>query len=74
MSKEIKLCDTDYVWFNGSNIDMGAIYAEESVLEILDECKEENVPLEGGEKFIKMTELPIDIQGEFIHKIKTNTL
>lgn len=74
MNAEIKLCDTDYVWFNGSNIDMGAIYAEESVLEILDEWEENNTPLAEGEKFIKMTELPIDIQNEFIHKIKTNTL
>jgi len=69
MSKELKLYDTDYVWFDGEKIDMEAIYAEESVLEILyDE------PLVGGEKFIKMTELPIDIQNEFIHKIKTNIL
>lgn len=72
--KEIKLCNTDYVWFDGSNIDMEAIYAEEQVLELLDEWEERNVPPVGGEKFIKMTELPIDIQNEFIHKIKTNAL
>ena len=71
---EIKLYDTDYVWFDGKNIDMTAIYAEEQVLEILNKWEEENVPLEAGEKFIKMTELPIDIQNDFIHKIKTSTL
>ena len=41
---KIKLCDTDYVWFDGSNIDMGAIYAEESMLKLLNEWEKRNVP------------------------------
>ena len=71
---QVKLYDTDYVWFDGKNIDMTAIYAEELMLKLLNEWEERNVPPVGGEKFIKMTELPIDIQNDFIHKIKTSTL
>jgi hypothetical protein len=67
---QVKLYDTDYVWFDGKNIDMEHIYSKESV----EELYEDGFELERGEKFIKMTELPIDIQNDFIHKIKTSTL
>lgn len=70
MKTEIKVYDTDYVWFDGENIDMGAIYAKETMLELLNEWEERNVPPVGGEKFIKMTELPINIQDRFIELIK----
>jgi hypothetical protein len=71
MNKGIKLYDTDYVWFDGKNIDMGAIYAEESLQELFEDGF---LPLQKGEKFIKMTDLPISVQGEFIELIKTNKL
>ena len=74
MNTAIKLYDTDYAWFDGNKVDTNAIYAEESMLEVLEDFKENGEPLEGGEKFIKMTDLPVNIQNEFIYKIKTNTL
>jgi hypothetical protein len=74
MTEQIKLHNTDYVWFDGSNIDMKAIYAEESMLELLNEWEEINMPPVGGEKFIKMTELPINIQDEFIELIKSDRI
>ena len=67
---KIKLYDTDYVWFDGQNIDMKDIYSKESVEELF----EDGFELEQGEKFIKMTELRINIQNDFIHKIETNAL
>ena len=71
MRKQIKLYDTDYVFFDGKKHDTKAIYAKESLQELFEDGF---LPLQKGEKFIKMTDLPIDIQNEFIHKIKTNKL
>ena len=69
-TETVKIYSTDYVWFNGDTIDMTAIYAEESTIELLEEWKEQGVTPLGNEGFVKMTELSLDKQNEFIELIE----
>jgi len=68
MENTITLHDTDFVLFkDGKPLEpLDIIYAKESMEELL----EDGFELEEGEKFIKMTELPIEWQEKYIAEIK----
>jgi len=68
MENIITLHETDFVLFkDGKPIEpLNIIYDKESMEELF----EDGFELEEGEKFIKMTELPIEWQEKYIAEIK----
>ena len=68
MNNEIKLYETDCVLFRDNKPveSLDIIYAKESVEELF----EDGFELQQGERFIKMTELPIEWKEKYIAELK----
>tara|TARA_Y100000361_G_C10871968_1_gene194642 strand:- start:56 stop:295 length:240 start_codon:yes stop_codon:yes gene_type:complete len=65
---EIELYDTDYVLFKDGKPreSLDIIYSDNTIQEQLDN----GLVLEEGEEFIKMTELPVEVQERYIKRLK----